>query len=604
MSYDLQNIPLDANRSHDQDLYFKIAGSPGVGHPDGIELKENTILTTDTYFGIFPFGAWLELCGIDRFKIHVEFQGDLIVRLKTFSEDRADDETVGTWSIAHASGPMKWCSDPIAFSIKGGHKVLYIELEAVEDSRLQKLGYATDLVPVRFVDFGIAITTFRRTKEVRASVERLSQLVVNDPEPELGRFRLTVVDNGNDLDSNEFANVSVLPNPNLGGAGGFARGLSHYQEHTTATHCCFMDDDASTEIECLLRTRRVLAYAKTSNISVSAAMLRSERSFMMHEQGAIFEWGRKHRIISRKNGLDLRKRSSLLEILRPEPIGYGGFWYLAFPIREEVIYPYPLFVRGDDWLFSYMNRFQIQVLPGIASWQEGFENKINPTEQYLAFKAFLVAELMLREPVNRLASIDFFTRWIRQNLNGFLYDRAEMNCIALADVIKGPQFWADNVLLGKRLASLKKTTVQETHTPMSAGEKAALAHSSKTPRKSLFLRLFNVLSVKGKVIPNQMLRLLGSKKRTIFGFANAARSVDWNCGEIEYVNVEDGIKFIAKRSNIRYWRLYFMSTFLFYSLFFKYGFLRGRYIEFGGVYCQKSWWDGVIKNSSHDGLPS
>ncbi len=72
-----------------------------------------------------------------------------------------------------------------------------------------------------------------------------------------------------------------------------------------------MDDDAATEPECILRTRRLLAYARDPHLAVTAAMLRAETSFMMHEQGALFEWGRNHRIISRKNGGDLRDRAVL-----------------------------------------------------------------------------------------------------------------------------------------------------------------------------------------------------------------------------------------------------------------------------------------------------
>jgi len=598
--YDLQGVPLGANKDRDQALYFNPAGSVVAGL-DGIELQKGAIVRTDTYFGVFPVAAWRETCGLERLFLQVEAQGELVVRLKTLSQTAAADVVVGTWSIRSPEQSV-WRSEPIALD-RFADAALFIELEAEETAHVRKIGYATDLAPRRLVDLGIAITTFKREKQVCASIERLKPLVVDDPQPELGRFRLIVVDNGRDLDPSSFDHVEILPNPNLGGAGGFARGLSHCQEHTPATHCCFMDDDAATEIECLLRARRLLAYATKTDISVSAAMLRAEFPHMMHEQGALFEWARKHRIISRKHGLDLRKRAALVDVIRPEPVGYGGFWFLAFPIREQVVYPYPMFVRGDDWLFSYMNRFEIKVLPGIASWQEGFAGKIAPIEQYLAFKAFLVAELMLREPPRPLASVRFFRRWIRNHLDGFLYDRAEMNCAALEDVLKGPRFWAENVSLGERLAALKPMLSQEKPEPLTPEEMLALAplgarKPSKKPKKSLASRILNLVSARGRILPGALLRAVGGKTRTVLGTGDAARSVDWNCARIDYVAIEGGVKFVAVRDNGRYWRLRARSFRLLLAFFMNYKKLRNDYCEFGDVCCRKEWWDAAVEAHS------
>jgi GT2 family glycosyltransferase len=62
-----------------------------------------------------------------------------------------------------------------------------------------------------------------------------------------------VVDNANNVDFDEppCDDLNVVPNRNLGGAGGFARGLMWLRQQCWATHVLFMDDDISLETEAL-----------------------------------------------------------------------------------------------------------------------------------------------------------------------------------------------------------------------------------------------------------------------------------------------------------------------------------------------------------------
>ena len=90
-----------------------------------------------------------------------------------------------------------------------------------------------------------------------------------------------VIDNGRTLDAEALSDegVTVLPNPNVGGSGGFARGMMEAMKHDeNFTHVLLMDDDVSISTESLRRTFNLLSLAtgKYKNAFINGAMLVAE----------------------------------------------------------------------------------------------------------------------------------------------------------------------------------------------------------------------------------------------------------------------------------------------------------------------------------------
>ena len=91
-----------------------------------------------------------------------------------------------------------------------------------------------------------------------------------------------VVDNGRSLDVEGLSGggVFIHPNPNVGGSGGFARGMiESIHQKVKPTHVLLMDDDVSVSPESIRRTYALLSIRREAYIDafVSGAMLKLEK---------------------------------------------------------------------------------------------------------------------------------------------------------------------------------------------------------------------------------------------------------------------------------------------------------------------------------------
>jgi len=112
---------------------------------------------------------------------------------------------------------------------------------------------------------------------VLKTIERLLHLESSNPDI-TGHLRVLVVDNARNLEPEVPAGAPfrLVPNPNLGGAGGFARGLIEFREEGWSTHVVFMDDDISLEPEAIVRTITLLSHATSPDLCVHGAMMSEE----------------------------------------------------------------------------------------------------------------------------------------------------------------------------------------------------------------------------------------------------------------------------------------------------------------------------------------
>jgi galactofuranosylgalactofuranosylrhamnosyl-N-acetylglucosaminyl-diphospho-decaprenol beta-1,5/1,6-galactofuranosyltransferase len=465
------------------------------------------VIYFDRYFNSFSIGKWKSICEIPTLSFSIRIEGRFIV---SFFQNRENQSHRKLLEVTLKGDGVEPEVISLDFWPEISEGILGVKLLALESSKYFGASFCTTDAPSRNVKLGIVVTTFNRQKQTTAAIKRLEKKLFDDP-----RFRknitLTVVDNGRNLTIEASPNVIIIPNPNLGGAGGFSRGLAHLQDDTSYTHALFMDDDATCEIESIRRTFRLLQYARDPAVSVAGAMLNEEEKNIQHENGAVYRDGF---VRALKHRLDLSQVGNVIANERPEQVDYAAWWFYAFPLSIVTHLAFPFFVRGDDFTFGVQHARHIVTMNGVATWQERFDGKSGPMVEYLSMRSLVMATLLLHETAKpqRIAK-SFLTHIVRDSA-GYNYDRARALREAVSDCLKGPEFWRQNVDLLEKRKVIQSLTIDEAPQPFADGEGMRefnpSHHSSKI---AAFLR--NYVTFNGHLIPafffrdNQFRRLNG-----------------------------------------------------------------------------------------------
>lgn len=424
-----------------------------------------------TYMNLFNLGVWSRSCRIEGLVLQLSGQGRVAVRVlrkrtpedaETLIERVVDLAEAGTQiDLSAALGAAEGVLPP-----QSG--LLELRLVAQERAVLRGGAFLTAAPEAsRALSLAVAITTFRREAEVAATATRMCAFL-DDEEERLGaRVHLFVVDNGGTAEIPEHHRVTRVDNPNLGGAGGFARGLTLAQDGVFS-HCLFMDDDASFQMENLVRTIAFLRLARSEKAAVSGAMISETRKWMMWENGAVFH----HMCRPQFIGTDLRKSTAVAEMelaaARPKPHGfYAGWWFFAFPVAQARRFPFPFFVRGDDISFSLAHDFDTVTLNGVVSFQEDFSAKESPLTLYLDLRNHLHQHLVHPHlEIGPTGTTKIAMHFLLRSIIRMHYDSAEAQLEAWEDVMRGPEFFEKNADMSKRRPEISALARDEAWRPV------------------------------------------------------------------------------------------------------------------------------------------
>jgi len=472
----LQNIVFaEAEVAADAALYFHLGDGGQVDPGSGlIHLDPGAVLSFDTYFNAFDLGEWTEACALDRLAFHLAGEGRMQLRVtrarlaETGQRPREIFEDVVLRDELTLDTGEEHVTDLSALLSERGEVLIFVEIEALEGGATFAAGRFTGgPLPESLPTLAISITTFKREAEVEATARRLDAYLAECVFAD--RISVQVVDNGQSANIAETEHVKVFPNANLGGAGGFARGMLEARA-SGASHCLFMDDDASFHMENIGRTFAFLALARDPATAIAGAMITNTRKYEMWENGAVFNGVCRPRNVR----TDLRERENVERLMfrAHEPLpdnGYGGWWYFAFPLAKAKHYPFPFFVRGDDSGFALANQFHIRTLNGVVSFQDSFAEKETPQIRYLDARYHLVHHLVFRELERgalRTALVPL--RLILRTIAKLHYESVDAEILAIEDVLRGPDFFVENADMAARRTDLKALTKEEVWRPLEA----------------------------------------------------------------------------------------------------------------------------------------
>lgn len=479
------------------ELYYHIENEGYYSYSqDKIFLKKGSSADFTTYFNSYSAVKWYQYTNVRNIGLWLDIEGKCEVEIEHVTT--RGTEYLNRYRI-NAERRGNYVID-IRVPKEG---ILGFVIHAQGDAVVYGGGYLSYEPGLKEIRLGIGITTFRREKAVIKSSTRLAKAIAGN-EQYKDKISITVVDNGQTLDASQLPGVKLIPNRNLGGSGGFMRSLIHYQEAGGYTHCLFMDDDASSEVSSIYRAVAFLEHCEDESAAVSGAMLSENIKFIQWENGAWFDKS----CHPMHCNLDLRDKGNLAENeINLAPMRtYGAWWFFLFPLSCVKMYSFPFFVRGDDVEFSYQNHFEIVRMNGVATWQEDFKIKESPMTLYLDMRSHILHHLLIKDIDNRAKTIldmvwTFFARfnWAYQ------YDTAEAILQAFEDVMKGPQFWEDNLDMAKIRAEFRERFQIEKPRVLRKDWRE-LPIADRNLKTSLLPKTIREISLNGHLLPKMFMR--------------------------------------------------------------------------------------------------
>lgn len=404
----------------------------------------------DTYFNGFAIGKWRRYTRLDNLKLRLELKGRFVVTLLHMYSMYTEPFENAFCEKVCQSDERRWFEFDIPCDA-WDRGIVCFRLQSLEAEENVFYGgaYVTDVdeAALNPVDIAIDICTYRREAFVTRNVALLRRDIIDNPEsPVCGHLDVFISDNGRTLDAGalESDRVHVFPNRNVGGAGGFCRGMieiMNARARRPFTHVLVMDDDVLICADAIARTYRLLQFLKPEHAgrTVAGAMLRLDERSKQHECGGMWDGFMVHNY---KTLLDLTDIDSILFNENEDLPNYNAWWYSCVPISKvnDANLPMPLFIRYDDVEFGLRSKDGIIEMSGICLWHEPFEYKYAPAMDYYEMRNALIVNALHRPDIDARGAIALLRKMIKKNIGRYRYNNCEMIFRGVEDFCKGPEF--------------------------------------------------------------------------------------------------------------------------------------------------------------------
>lgn len=345
------------------------------------------------------------------------------------------------------------------------------------------------------------ICTFKRERQVAANVELLTHVLSpapvlspplvekapslfqrlglaqkTNPEPPieepaydgLADYGILVVDNAGTLPEAAFSSphVRLIKQRNVGGAGGFGRGIYEAIEAKRFTHIVLLDDDADIDDISIVRMMNLLRLNGDDDLFVGGLQFDTYSPCQLADAGAYWTPERFEKPIGRMPPTDMGSPDGRDGLALSYNSNFNGWWLFGGTVEGFKTFgmPLPCFVHLDDVEFGvrvHLNGGRTVTVPGIAVWHEPYYAKVEGWFAYYNIRNELIrlsaqapaaltqitslpAPAIAKRSSKRLAatSRQLRTRF-RDFVNAYQYGSAMLLAKAVEDFITGPEVLLD-----------------------------------------------------------------------------------------------------------------------------------------------------------------
>lgn len=425
---------------------------------DGWRLDGAGSFDFTTFFNALSVGKWLQYSVATKFWLHLELRGaacDLtLMRADSFSFDPEEIP-----NSAHTiDATEEWVSLDMELPSSPRDVLEAFRLDTKGSVWLRNGYYYSEVEEsqVRPVELALCTTTFKKEAYIEHNIGLVRQHILGSDEPIARHFQMHVVDNGRTLDALGLTGdgVTVHPNDNVGGAGGFARGMIEAMEQTPrVTHVLLMDDDVTLSPESIMRTYNLLRLVNEAykDAFVSGAMMSLNDPGLRWEDLGHVSFDGKFQMLKKPARMDY-----LIDVVNNETYVnpyrlpgfedreacYAAWWYCCIPMSQIEAHglSLPIFVRGDDVEYSRRCNPRFMSMNGICIWHMAFDRRYNAAQERYQMTRNCLIDQFTTDIAPRTDFMAEFRRAFELDLKKFNYKDAELTLRGIEDFLKGPEW--------------------------------------------------------------------------------------------------------------------------------------------------------------------
>lgn len=430
---------------------FQVTGRLSMSIDDGSRV------VFDSFFNAFPASHWRRWTSLEGVELRLSVTG--VGKIDVYRSG-------GSGRVRHESSHLTPAGDselvlplPIAGQFGDGGSY-WFAARGIDGFQLRSAQWHA-ATPLEVPGATIGICTFNRPDDCVATLRRL----IDEPQTVEHVRRVVIVDQGTRLvqDHPQFAEVAqawggrveIVPQPNLGGSGGFSRAMYETLQDPDGGDVILTDDDIRPEPESFLRAT-MFAAASQGRCLVHGHMLDLFAAHRLHNTGDMVD----HTLFrSRAVNPDLEDLDLSVTNLTNTPAlsrrtegEFGGWWMCLVPrpVMERLGLAMPVFIKWDDVEFgmrAYAAGVPTVTLPGAGVWHQPFYLKDVETDwtAYFEWRNRLVTALVYGTTDSLRTMIKENTTTLVKHALTMNYSAMELHAMAVEDVLAGPQAIAEDL---------------------------------------------------------------------------------------------------------------------------------------------------------------
>jgi len=437
-----------------------------------------------SYFNAFPASYWKRWTTIEAVQLRLKVRG--AGRVDVYRSKPNGDQVYVTGTPVHAESD--WETIEFDVSLAPFEDGGWIWFDVFTDDSKLEVGEAAWLSdrPLPKQKLAIGTTTFNRVDDCVTALLALS----DDPAVLDVVDRVFVADQGTSKITGHpryeeavaklGGRLTVIEQGNLGGSGGFSRGLYEAIEHTDVDQVMLMDDDIALEPDSILRASAFARAAKRPMI-VGSQMLNLQAKSRLHSMGEVVDrvscvWRPAPGAIT-DHDFGTSSLRETREAHRRIESSYNGWWMCLFPreVVQKTGLPLPLFIKWDDAEYSMRAAdlgYPTVTLPGSGVWHMPWTDKNDLSDWTVYFhlrNRLIIAALHSPHDLRKTLLKQGLRSSVRK-LFSMEYSTVAIELLAIEDFLSGPEKLFE--LLGTALPRVQTLRKQYTDAQVlsSAGE--------------------------------------------------------------------------------------------------------------------------------------